>query len=200
MNIDLEHVVYWMDAIRMSPDPVRTLESFWRGQLKSKLWLIEQLDDLVTGTDDITIDIVGGWNGVLASLLFQRYSNIKHIRSVDIDPVCEPIASMMNKTEEMSGRFTTVTADMCDLEYTADIVINTSCEHMTQEDYDRWLDRTPETSTIVLQSNNYEIDEHVRIANDLEHFVEQSRVTAEKKGVLVLPLYCRYMIIGKRTL
>jgi hypothetical protein len=200
MQIDLEHVTYWMDAIRQSPDPIRTLESFWRGQIKSKQWLLAQLDSVMPTAGEFTIDIVGGWNGVLASLLFQHYGNhIRHIRSIDIDPACEPIANMMNKAEEIQGRFTAVTSDMCALDYTADIVINTSCEHVTQAEYDSWLSRVDELSIVVLQSNNYEIDEHVRTAESLEDFVGQSRVAPLNKGVLVLPLYCRYMIIGRKN-
>ena len=43
MQIDLEHILFWMDAIRNSEDPKRTLESFWKGQIKSKAWLIREM-------------------------------------------------------------------------------------------------------------------------------------------------------------
>jgi hypothetical protein len=39
MQINLEHLHYWMQAIRQSPDPMRTLDSFWQGQMQSKEWL-----------------------------------------------------------------------------------------------------------------------------------------------------------------
>jgi hypothetical protein len=48
----------------------------------------------------------------------------------------------------------------------------------------------------VLQSNNYDIPEHVRIAKDLEDFLEQSQLKVQWAGELKLPLYTRYMIIG----
>ena len=44
MKIDIHDIKYWMDAIRISEDKERTLESFWGGQIKSKLWLIEALE------------------------------------------------------------------------------------------------------------------------------------------------------------
>ena len=44
MKIDINDIKYWMDAIRNSEDKDRTLESFWGGQIKSKLWLIEALE------------------------------------------------------------------------------------------------------------------------------------------------------------
>jgi hypothetical protein len=183
-----------MDAIRNSQDPKRTLESFWKGQVRSKEWLLDNLCPRLP--HNASIDIHGGWNGVLASMLFQMIPDIKNIRSVDIDPSCEEIASTMNKLEEMQGRFRAVTADMCAIRSDADVIINTSCEHITQEQYDLWISGVPYNSLTVLQSNNYDIEEHVRTANSLEHFVEQSQLEVKWAGELKLPLYTRYMIIG----
>jgi hypothetical protein len=194
MQIDLEHLHYWMQAIRQSPDPMRTMDAFWSGQLKSKEWLITNLRKNVNKI--VSIDIHGGWVGVLASMLFQSEIYVKNIRSVDIDPTCEPIAIMMNKREEMAGRFQAVTSDMCEIRSDADVVINTSCEHITQEQYELWLSGIPYNSLLVLQSNNYSIPEHVRTAQDLEEFKIQCGVNIVWSGELELPLYKRFMIIG----
>jgi hypothetical protein len=194
MNIDTEHLHYWMQAIRQSPDPIRTMDAFWSGQLNSKEWLITNLRSNVNKF--VSIDIHGGWVGVLASMLFQSNIYIKNIRSVDIDPSCEAIATMMNKKEEIVGRFRAVTADMCAIRSDADVVINTSCEHITQDQYDLWLSGMPHSSLIVVQSNNYDIPEHIRTASSLEEFKEQSSLTVLWAGELELPLYTRYMIIG----
>ena len=195
MQIDTEHLHYWMQAIRQSPDPMRTLDAFWRGQISSKEWLIDNLSKFVTA--DSSIDIHGGWVGVLASMLFQSGIPVTTIRSVDLDPTCEPVATMMNKSEEMQGRFRAVTGDMCAIRSDADVVINTSCEHITQDQYDLWLSGMPHNSLLVLQSNNYHIDEHVRTAESLDNFVNQSGIDVMWKGQLELPLYTRWMIIGK---
>jgi hypothetical protein len=194
MQIDTEHLHYWMQAIRQSPDPMRTMDAFWSGQLNSKEWLITNLRKNVNKF--VSIDIHGGWVGVLASMLFQSDIYITNIRSVDIDPTCEPIATMMNKKEEITGRFRAVTADMCEIRSDADVVINTSCEHITQDQFDLWKTGMPHSSLLVLQSNNYDIPEHIRIATDLEHFIEQSQIKVQWAGELKLPLYTRYMIIG----
>ena len=196
MQIDTEHLHYWMQAIRQSPDPLRTMDAFWSGQLKSKEWLIDCLDDHVHMGS--SIDIHGGWVGVLASMIFQSNIPVTTIRSIDIDPTCEPIATMMNKGEEIAGKFRAVTADMCSIRSDADIVINTSCEHITQDQYEVWLSGMPHNSLLVLQSNNYDIPEHLRTANSLEEFKSQCGVRVIWAGELVLPLYTRYMIIGKQ--
>lgn len=196
MQIDLEHLHYWMCAIRESDDPSRTLDAFWKGQLSSKEWLIKSLEPFIDRY--VTVEIHGGWVGVLASMLFQSTLPISRITSIDIDPSCEKTASMMNKAEEMVGKFTAITADMCSTVPTSDIVINTSCEHITQEQYNQWLESVPKGCLLVLQSNNYNIEEHVRIANSLEHFIEQSRVDPLFSSQLELPLYTRYMVIAKK--
>ena len=195
-HIDTEHLHYWMQAIRQSPDPMRTMDAFWSGQLNSKEWLITNLRKNVKKV--VSIDIHGGWVGVLASMLFQSDIYIKHIRSVDIDPTCESIANMMNKKEEIAGMFRAVTSDMCEIRSDADVVINTSCEHITQDQYELWVSGMPRNSLLVLQSNNYNINEHVRIANSLDEFKDQCQLgSILYAGELDLPLYKRFMIIGQ---
>lgn len=197
MQIDTEHLHHWMQAIRQSPYPMRTMDAFWSGQLKSKEWLIKNLRKNIK--QFVSVDIHGGWVGVLASMLFQSDVPVLNIRSIDIDPACEPIAINMNKIEEMVGKFHALTADMCTVRSDADVIINTSCEHITQDQYDLWLSGMPHNSLLVLQSNNYDIPEHVRIAQDLEEFKTQCHLNNVLwAGELELPLYKRFMIIGRQ--
>lgn len=199
-DVNIDDVLFWMDAIRNSPDRDRTLESFWKGQIRSKVWLIENLKRHVDYQKGYRIAIYGGWNGVLASLLYNSGIPISHITSVDIDPTCEETAYTMNKQHEMRAAFTAVTADMC--EYVvedADIVINTSCEHITQEQYERWLSLQSSNTLIVLQSNNYfDLEEHIRCADNLIEFEKQSNLKISFSGVFETPKYDRYMIIGRK--
>ena len=198
MKIDTEHLHYWMNAIRQSDDPKRVLDAFWRGQIQSKEWLIETLTHHIPiKTDPVSIEIHGGWVGVLASMLFQSHIPIRRIVSLDIDPSCESVATMMNKIEEQDGKFRAITGDMCNLISFVDVVINTSCEHITQEQYETWLRKRNKDQLLVLQSNNYKIAEHVRTADSLEEFIEQSHIDVVWSGSLKTQLYDRWMIIGR---
>jgi hypothetical protein len=198
MQIDLNHFHHWMRAVRQSSDPMRTMDAFWAGQMKSKSWLINELvNNKKYYKSWPTIDIHGGWVGTLASMLFQSDMYISSINSIDIDPECESIATTMNQTEHESGKFKAITADMCGFKSQADIIINTSCEHITQEQYDTWLELQP-NALFVLQSNNYDISEHVRTAKDLEEFKQQSNLKVVWAGHLETQLYTRWMIIGKK--
>ena len=195
MKIDIQDVLFWMDAIRNSDDSYRTLESFWKGQVNSKVWLADALRVNYVD-DDARIVIYGGWNGVLSSILFNSILSIKHITSVDIDPVCEETAYTVNKRQEIEGRFTAVTADMCDYSSPANIIINTSCEHITQEQYEQWLSNQPDDALFVIQSNNYfELDEHIRCATDADDFMRMSKLKPYYRGEFETPKYTRLSLI-----
>ena len=198
MKVDVEDVLFWMDAIRDSEDRYRTLESFWKGQVRSKIWLIEKLIDEI---DDSRQRIVvhGGWNGVLSSLLFNSSINVDHITSVDVDPVCEKISSTINKRQEIEGKFKSVTQDMCYHFYSADIVINTSCEHITDSQTFLWFNNIPNGSLVVMQSNNYfELEEHINCVNSASDLAKKVNLSNLKQFEFETPKYTRFMIIGRK--
>ena len=201
MKVNLDDVAFWMDAVRNSENHFGVLESFWKGQLKSKVWLVEQLSKHAPNKP-LDIVIHGGWNGVLASLLFNSELDISNIRSIDIDPSCEETANMICKQQEIEGRFRAVTCDMCEYkyEYEPDVVINTSTEHIDQSQYDKWLNNVPNSSLVVIQNNNYkEIAEHVRCFDNVVEFYENSKLRfISKSDTLELPLYKRFLLIGEK--
>lgn len=192
-----------MDAIRNSDNHYSVLESFWKGQLESKEWLITKLQKFIP-TDKTKIDVVihGGWNGVLASLLYNSGMPINLVTSIDMDENCEEVANMINKRYEIKDLFRAVTSDMCFYEYKTipDIVINTSTEHLTRDKYKQWLEKIPNGCMIVLQNNNYyEIPEHVNCYKTVDDFAEQCELsTVLMKDTLELPSYNRFLIIGYR--
>ena len=199
MKVNIQDVLFWMDAIRNSDDRYRTLESFWKGQVNSKVWLATELYSIISKAKQNDIVIYGGWNGVLASILFNSHISLKHITSVDIDPVCEDISRTVNKRYEIEGKFSAVTADMCEYTTNADVVINTSCEHISQEQYEQWLSNQPDDAIFVIQSNNYfELPEHIRCATDADDFMRMSKIKPLWRGEFETPKYTRYMIIGKK--
>jgi hypothetical protein len=202
-NLELAH---WMNAIRnldSHNDRTRALDALWMGQLSSKGWLVNHLVDYVASDIPVNIYIFGGWIGILGSMLLQTDKlTIGKIRSIDIDPWCEPIADTVNKRFEMDDwRFKARTADMSTYEYewgiTPHIVINTSSEHITQSVYDTWYSRIPLGSLVVVQGNDFfSCDEHVRCSHNLDEFNAVNRVvdplyTSEFKT----DMYTRFMSV-----
>lgn len=201
LKINIQDVLFWMDAIRQSDDRYRTLESFWKGQINSKVWLIEQLKKLPRA-HSMDILICGGWYGVMATLLFNSDLYVNKITSIDVDNKCENTANTMNKQYEIAGRFRAVTQDMMTYkdydEY--DMIINTVCEHLTTEQYNEWLNLIPKDKIIVLQSNDYVIPEHVNPMKDLNQFVSQSKLyPIVEPSELQTEKYKRFMIVGKKN-
>lgn len=199
MRVDIEDVMFWMDAIRESDDRYRTLESFWKGQVRSKVWLISELSKVINSP--VSIIIHAGWNGVLSSLLFNSNIPIKRIISLDIDPICRETAATMNKIQEMAGKFQSKTADMCEYVYdiNPDVVINTSCEHVTDEQLQHWFNQIPDGAWCVMQSNNFfNLDEHVNCVKSAEELAQKFNLTNFKTYELETPEYTRFMIIAKK--
>lgn len=201
ITLDPKQIVYWFNALRDLPEHGRTraLDAFWAGQLDSKVWLVEELNKIQTTPADVYI--FGGWIGVLASIILQSSTyQINKIRSIDIDPWCEPIADMMCKPHEMNEwLFKARTDDMCLYEYESNpnIVINTSTEHVDQDVYDEWYNNIPDGTLVVVQGNDFfSCEEHVRCSIDLTEFKTQNRVTNPLfEGVLETYMYQRFMCI-----
>jgi hypothetical protein len=188
-------------------------DAFSLGQLKSKLWLINNLPDNLG-----TVFICAGWHGILAALMFERCnSKFDKIRSFDIDESCAPVADTMNRPWVMDGwKFKASTLDILDMVFPTthttyrangtslkltempDTVINTSCEHI--HNFESWYSKIPAGMLVVLQSNNFhEVEEHVNCVNSLEDFKSMAPMsTLIYAGELELEKYSRYMIIGYR--
>ena len=199
-------------------------DCFSRGQLQSKLWLVDELEklDLELGT----VFLCAGWYATLATMLFESNLSVDKIRSFDIDANCANIAETFNKKWFMDDwRFKASTVDIMDFEWSEkpapsdgtignfyymteakgkqvqmkdcpDTIINTSCEHISN--FETWYDKIPKGKLVVLQSNNYfEINEHVNCVNNINEFKEMAPMSElHYMGMRELPKYTRFMLIG----
>jgi len=197
-------------------DRASILDAFSRGQIDSKIWLINTLMRLDQNLGRIWI--MCGWIGSLAYLMFRKktYLNFTSIRSFDIDPICADLADILNRQEvKQDWAFKASTADVMDLNYddhfwytkksdgsmerefgSADTIINTSCEHL--QDFDSWFARIPDNKLVILQCSNHEsYDGHVNsmaTIYDLSYRAKFKRLFF--KGSLDCGEYQRHMLIG----
>lgn len=189
-------------------------DCFSRGQLKSKLWLIEELSKLNLNLG--LVYLCAGWYSTLATMLFESNIPLEKIRSFDIDSSCADIAEVMNKKWLLEDwKFKATTKDICSIDYnlhsyvtknsnnqeidiveSPDTIINTSCEHI--ENFTEWYNKIPFKKLVLLQSNNYfEIEDHVNCSRSLEEFSDTCPMTTVLfEGRLDLEKYSRYMKIG----
>jgi len=206
IKLDSDHIILWFNMIRDLPEPERSrgLDAFWDGQIHSKIWLSDILNKHYDSKIPSNIYIFGGWLGVLANILFQNSKfYVDTIYNIDLDPWCKPNSEKLNQTYVNMQRYYADTADMKEYQYndTADIVINTSTEHVTQETYDQWYDNIPHGSLLVVQGNDFfSCDEHVRCSINLDDFIKMNRVTDPIfAGQLETTMYNRFMCVFRKS-
>lgn len=191
-------------------------DCFSRGQLQSKLWLVEELKKQKVELG--TVFLCAGWYATLATMLFESNIAIDKIRSFDIDESCVDIAETFNKPWFVNGwKFKSITQNIMDIDYNShtwqcwsnannrmskpitdvpDTIINTSCEHIPN--FADWYTKIPDGKLVVLQSNNYyEVEEHVNCVNNIYEFKDMAPMsTLLYMGMRELPKYTRFMLIG----
>lgn len=170
------------------------------GQLLSKNWLIDVVEDLInsgkiisTKDKPIRIAILGGWIGTLALLMNARDLPVA-VTSIDLDARSNRIAEKLN----YDFNFTTLTMDMYDIDYDQfDLIINTSSEHIP--DIPKWRSQIPSGKFVLVQNNDFEAgDGHVstvKNATVLRRILKLQEVLYE--GTKTFPLYSRFMLIGR---
>lgn len=195
-------------------------DCFSMGQLESKEWLIEVLDD-IRKQETLhfgTIYILCGWYGILAAMFFLKFEMIPKIRSFDLDPNCEKIADQINKKySSHNWRFKAVTQNIFDINFDKhtwqcwsnknnrmsypiedipDTIINTSCEHT---DY-TWFRKVPKGKLVILQSNDFVGGrDHINCMVDLDEFKQlYSMSEIYYAGRMRMEKYNRFMLIGRK--
>jgi threonine dehydrogenase-like Zn-dependent dehydrogenase len=165
------------------------------GQLGSKVWLARKLGLNIQPQHKILI--VGGWIGSLARILFEN-TQAAHITSIDLDEMSNSMARQINAAFD----FTAITQDMYVMspeEYAKyDVVINTSCEHIS--DVKEWVQLLRPGTYVAAQSNNFfSCDQHINCVNSEDELESQLGLSQTNfKGSLDFPgVYTRYMVIGR---
>ena len=196
--IDGELIMMYTEALYSTPaESLPRYEEFRdmfsSGQLKSKLWLLKELHRYSAIVESSSIAVVGAWFGTLGIMLARKYPAAK-LTLVDIDPRCaEYLQSVIYRFPKINS----ITCDMYEYEFNEQVIINTSCEHIA--DLTAWVNILPDNTTVVLQSNNFlDGNDHISCVSSVE---ELSKLSGLKsiwyEGELVLPMYTRYMIIGR---
>ena len=209
----------WSD--RYGGDVVNINDHFSRGQMQSKLWMLDELENIVEDGAMGNVLMYGGWYNTFAYFLFERFS-INQIISLDIDPKVWEIADNFNaeKCYKENWRFKAATADVCKLDWSKDdmyghkvkinidrpnttptatvfkpnIVINTSCEHMN----DDWFYNLPDGMPVCLQTNDYfKNSQHTNCVASVGEAKDKYRFEDYVyAGELETFLYKRFTLIG----
>jgi hypothetical protein len=176
-----------------------------RNQIKSKLWLIDKMNELKVLpkrrpgllVDPTNVLLVGGWVGILPFLADMKGKFLDTVTNIDIDETVHSASMMLNS--DTVSTFRTNGKDVRELniaKYSKPIVIDTIVEHF--EDHGEWVKTLPATATVVLQGNDmFDVPEHVNCHKTLEEFIESCGLNnIIWAGELNLYKCTRYMAIG----
>ncbi len=176
------------------------INSINENQFKSKEWLVKEVLPYLSGVKHICV--MGSWYG-LVSLLVRRYvSDNVVIHNIDTDPLSKKFAlSLTDGIRHKNTHF--VVEDAADFAISNiewfDLIINTSTEHMEQEDITMMTMLKKKKAIVCFQGNNYnEIQSHINTHDTLEEFVKSLDLNKVFfKESLATERYDRYMVIGR---
>ena len=201
---------YWSGENGEAADMPDINDFLSRGQVKSKLWMIEELKKVIDGSIGNVV-FYGGWYNFLAHMLYENF-DVNKILSLDLNETVVSPSKRLYTKEFKEGRFVPVVVDVNNVSWNnnnikmyipedntqisenVNIVINTSCEHMDNA----WFNDLPKGTFVVLQTNDYFSNpQHSNCCENLEDAKSKYPMTDFLyAGELDTHLYNRFMLIG----
>src|SRR6056300_128638 len=175
--IDLQLLKNIMEEVRENKD---LLDSFSPNQFKSKLTLVNHVKSLNILNKNSEIVIFGSWYGSILIPAF--YNDVKKITAIDLD------AKVISKAKykifkDYNVDFITgdVFESFRESYKTANLFINTSCEHMkpmkewgpAPEYKNPWSKRISGSYFAYTSNNMYDIEGHINCVSSIEEFKYQ---------------------------
>ena len=193
MDIDLQLFKNIMAESRHNSD---LLDSFSPNQFKSKERIIKHIRDQLILKTDSEIVILGGWYG---SILIPAFKEVKRITLIDKDEKVISIAK--NRLFNHYKNVDFITSDVFHNDrkgriQNADLIINTSCEHMPSM---KKLELDSNAHFAFTSNNMYDIEGHINCVSSIEEFKWQLPDNAKvlKEDKIVDDRGTRFILIGK---
>ena len=171
-DIDLLTRVYkTVEQISASEEDI--LDSFSNNQLKSKSRVLQLLQENNFVNPDSEVIIFGSWYGSI--LIPGLCDKVKRISCIDSDGQVLKIAKnrLFPNVNNVDYIVSDVFAKDRERYWNADLIINTSCEHMApMKEWPFW--KNIDNTIFALQSNNmYGIEGHINCVESIEEFKKQ---------------------------
>jgi hypothetical protein len=205
---------------KQGSDLAQLNDAFSRSQIRSKIWLVEQL--AMINSNYTNVAVMASWFGQIKTIYDKRLTYSK-MRLIELDRVaCETSDYVFNLSNLENHKVKAVCADINGLtlhkngykwpvenfkdgtqyseKFLPDLVINTSAEHMTEEWFHQLRFKQLDSDPIVaIQSNNlFDIHEHINCVHSVDHMKKKFPMREVLfAGELQLKGYKRVMLIGK---
>lgn len=191
----------------MAPETFN-FDSLSHGQIKSKLWLCENLKKVGLPEPRKAL-FLGSWYGFLPFLMLTKgFFERTELILTDIDPEALRVSRRVLDFWYCEGRpIQFHQMDAYQMNYSAppfegtDLVFNTSCEHM---DGVHWLSRIPAGTKVVLQGTDMVHPEHIFPFHNLGHFKSamssvEVQLADEMKFEYPDKSFTRFLVIGRKV-
>lgn len=198
------------------------LDAFSKGQVISKVWLVETLQKLISPAQQPnTVLLIGGWLGQMTHYL---QGKVSYKKCYNIDPhqynsyighkyfnygseAYVPVSVPVEQIEYVQGHGYKLPIGHYDLDndfkfvrtgeqtMQPQLIINTSCEHMS----DQWFNQVPAGTMVVLQTNNLFglAEDHFNCVNSLAEVDKKYPMSKTLfQGELDIGVGKRFMKIG----
>ena len=220
VHSDIIDVLY--KYYREGHDPTALQDAFSRGQVQSKIWLVNELAKIKT--DFSMVFVLAGWFGQLIRYFDQAGITYNNARIMDIDPNACIVSDRIFNTSRIENYLVkSVELDLTDpswlfrtgCEYqlknystgnltkektNPDLIINTSSEHFHEDWFHKFIHRPLVSDPLfVIQSNNlFGVTEHINAVHSIDEMKLKFPMTRlEYSGELQLKGYKRFMLIGR---
>jgi hypothetical protein len=178
------------------------IDSFSTNQCESKKWLINTLEELGVFQENQNYGVLACWFGSILIPALKKYEP-KRIYGYDMDMYALEVGKHIFKgIKNISMKHVDVWTDFPPSLDLADIIINTSCEHMPPMKDWKWYGRLKENAIFVFQSNNMtQYNDHINCVETLEEFEDQMHpmmniIWSGEKPIDYHDNANRFMIVG----
>lgn len=183
-------------SIERCPD-ANWKDALSRNQIRSKLWLLDKVDQQ-GWLDADEIILIGGWLGLLPFLSGVQGKKLNTVTNIDLDTTCHPAALTLNR--DLHQRFINLGDDVRTLDFSKKqdaLIIDTIVEHF--QDHGTWIKTLPKNTRMVLQGNDmFGLPDHVNCHDNLEEFVGSCGLGQIHWYGQMEQLGCtRYMVLGQ---
>jgi hypothetical protein len=201
-------------------NPAIIQDAMSRSQMRSKIWLVEELAKINTNYDNVAV--MAGWFGQIKTIYDKRLTYSK-MRILELDKeACETSDYIFNITNLENYKVKAVCTNINELtlhkngyewdvenfkdgtkyseKFLPDLIINTSAEHMSEEWFHQIRFKQLESAPIVaIQSNNmFDGEGHINCVYSADHMKKKFPMKEVLyEGELQLKGYKRVMIIGR---
>jgi len=212
-NYDLGLFGDTLNRVILREYPHRTkdfINSFLSNQINCKIWLIDELVNILERKKDHFIvkrvTVLGSWYGnIIVPLLIDNIPTLQEIDLIDMDEDALAISRKFLGHYDFKINYMHKDINFEEFEdHYTNVVINTSCEHMVPMDSITF--HHDDQVIYALQSNDmFNIREHVNCVKNETELATQANLSttyymSHKKlmGEKGMP-YNRFMVIGKRN-